>query len=367
MQEEELDVELLERANKSLRHAQQTQRMVEYRQEKKLKRIQLKQKVEELAQLRDALADASRRLPMTRLPWRDVAKALQEQRDEVESDKRTLERYLKEQRRLLHDMQQWVAVQLSLQASPHAGVPTWRNVSLLANPVSRRLGKEWILKHMYLNTDRVFQQYGFPPPNLQVDVKKELRFEFDDEGYVILFKEQLHSVKGSLQRQVSQFYHTLLSLQCMVVFYSPALSMVIEEVDGFTRQYAFVTPRGEFVNVLVGEFHSSNRCVIVGQEIQSDDSVADYYRHHQRNRTFWFDIYTVPDGLRTRDIKLHSHPFVLGGSNLDRIQDAGDFGLNLSDCPTHLHDIRLHMWAQRILDMKIADYRKPKQTPPPTT
>ncbi|KAF0700834.1 Aste57867_8633 [Aphanomyces stellatus] len=146
-------------------------------------------------------------------PWRDVAKALQEQRAEVESDKRTLERHMKVQRRLLNDMQQWVAAQLSLQTAPNAAVPTWRDVSLLASPVSRWLGKEWILKQLYDQTDHVFQKYGFPSPHLEETIQGHLSWEFNDEGYVSMYREQNASSRTDFDGT-----HTLLSMQALVLF-----------------------------------------------------------------------------------------------------------------------------------------------------
>ncbi|KAF0700850.1 Aste57867_8649 [Aphanomyces stellatus] len=92
--------------------------------------------------------------------------------------------------------------------------------------------KEWITKQMYHNTDRMFIEYGFP------------------------------SMAST---------ECLLSLQCLVPTYAPLTPMVLEQVDSPTRQHAFFTPRGEFINVVVREFRTADRCVLVMQQIQQDE------------------------------------------------------------------------------------------------
>ncbi|ETV63531.1 hypothetical protein H257_19543, partial [Aphanomyces astaci] len=67
-----------------------------------------------------------------------------------------------EYHRILRDMEAWVAHHQSIPSSLNACVSTWRDMTLLEHPPSRDLGKAWITRQMYHNSNRMFHQYQFP-------------------------------------------------------------------------------------------------------------------------------------------------------------------------------------------------------------
>ncbi|KAG9399537.1 hypothetical protein AC1031_011933 [Aphanomyces cochlioides] len=122
------------------------------------------------------------------LPWKEVATAVNELQQESVAERRRLTNQIREYKQVIEEMKTWVAASSSFVSQPNSCRDNWRNFSLLAHPTSRRLGKQWIIQHMYHNLDQAFQHYGLPaantaPPLLdEVLHYKSMEIHFTDEG-----------------------------------------------------------------------------------------------------------------------------------------------------------------------------------------
>ncbi|KAF0700844.1 Aste57867_8643 [Aphanomyces stellatus] len=330
---------------------EQAQRMVKYRKERKVKIRQMQQTLTMLEYTKEQIIlrmeAMGRQLPSHKNPatsalsWKEIAKALQDDTRDSEHRRRDLQAQLERHTRLLRDMQLWVESNTPLETSIlDPATPTWRNVTLLANPDSRRLGKEWILQHMFHHTDRIFYDHGLPPLDSPEEIPLEFNVQFTDAAtFTAVFRSQW-SHEASLDYAIGHFYMSLLPVQAYIVHYTPALPLVLTEIDARTRQFALATPRGEFINILCGEFRTAERCVFVVQQIQDDEAIPTSLAHRQRRRMLWHDIHQLPGGIiKRRIVSLHSQAVDAHGRS-DLREDALDYAISLDGCPDQLHESR---------------------------
>ncbi|KAF0694206.1 Aste57867_14899 [Aphanomyces stellatus] len=87
------------------------------------------------------------------LPWRDV-----EVGREASMTNHALKDRVKRIEQVTSDLRSWVARMCIVPLTPlDSGCPTWRDVTLLdSSPLSRQMGKDWIAKRMFHQTNRVF-------------------------------------------------------------------------------------------------------------------------------------------------------------------------------------------------------------------
>ncbi|ETV64484.1 hypothetical protein H257_18638, partial [Aphanomyces astaci] len=116
------------------------------------------------------------------LLWHEVARSLADLRMLSESQNQALKAQLVEHEALVREMYHWTAT-YHIKPSLDHNRTSWRHASLLNDPATRKLGKEWITEHMFHNTDAIFHQYGFPPRESFEHLLHDFNFTFDDNGY----------------------------------------------------------------------------------------------------------------------------------------------------------------------------------------
>ncbi|ETV66547.1 hypothetical protein H257_16988 [Aphanomyces astaci] len=338
--------------------AEKCARQVQYRKMKKNEVNKLKQVIHqlELTKATTIARNASSKVNRM-LSWKDVAEALLCDRRLAESQHKALAKDQIQNKKHLLEMYQWVLAQVSLQRAPNAMCSTWRNVSLLASPESRSLGKQWITRQMYHNRDRVFQQYGYPSLDTTApEYIFHVQMTFSENGYTLEYIRQAVST-WSLETFVDYYNQTLLPLQCAVIYFDPTIPLIVNEVEGHTRQYAVVTPNNEYSNVLVGEFHVQDECTFVIQQIQSDEMCDG--GTPQRNRMSWEMVRRLPGGggIVARNVLLLSQLFTAKDGLLSLEEDAKSWGIDLDGTPDHLKEARYPQMFMEVAEREIAKHR----------
>ncbi|KAF0720380.1 Aste57867_356 [Aphanomyces stellatus] len=298
-----------------------------YRLEKKSEAAQLKLTQKELEAKLEQLLEASKLRQPHILSWRDAAKALKDARDGAHVRNRELRARIHMYERLVRDLSAWVQATDGVTRSLNPLCPTWRDVTLLANPESRKLGKEWITMQMFHNTDRVFQQHGFPSWDCDdVDVYRDLDISFPESGGC-LYTSRRHFVSTqSLEQSCDAVRQDCLA---MLLVHVNRVETSLREADANTQLHTVHTTNDEFLNILCGEFATPDRCTFVLRQIQRDDTQEGRFR--QRNRMLWFDYFRLPNGCtKKRSLAIVSNCFVRAGEfSLDDEAHTLDF---------HLHD-----------------------------
>ncbi|CAK4077919.1 unnamed protein product [Aphanomyces euteiches] len=286
--EEELDMELLEKFDHKLRRRIYLRKMRQiYRNEERQEREYLHHKIAELEEIIKPLQEqAARRKAWTLLPWKDIADVLGEECDNATTEWSHLKAQVEEYEEIVRIMKKWVATNCALKCSLDDRVSTWRDNSLPANPQSRHLGKEWITKQLYYNATRMFHAYGFPPTDCMDDFHL---FDMDLEtsaGVQYVFGGQFNDVSSE---SLALLYCGQTCSVLMANLQHRIPSETVKESDGDMQLHQMVTDNGEFVNVLAASFNEEGRFVAVVQDILDDETVEldDRFRL-RRYRTYWY-------------------------------------------------------------------------------
>ncbi|ETV91211.1 hypothetical protein H310_14088 [Aphanomyces invadans] len=284
------------------------------------------------AQVRDLEAECARRSFMTMLPWHEIADALQTEQEISETEMRELRRKLRSIEVLSSTMQHWVLTQLnSIPRAPNenAASKSWRNVTLLKDPMSRQLGKDWILQQMYHNTDRMFASHGFPAiASMQSIYEVDVQTEHVGDSDCMYYHAKRQMESPPPDAIMRYMYRNKLCSIIMADGDIPVTYPTIREVTRTTALHQLTTSKGEWFNVLVGEFNSPTRCVIVAQQIE-DDEVYRMVGTRQRNRMMWYDFQRMPSGRwMYRSLYINSQTFVQDGSYAPLDVEAQDIGVD---------------------------------------
>ncbi|ETV68383.1 hypothetical protein H257_15699 [Aphanomyces astaci] len=304
-----------------------------YRNEEKQEREYLLRKIRELeidiAPLKKHATGGN--LTKSILPWKDVAMGMDEGVKIASSQLKVLKTQVDAYAEQVWAMKKWVVTNSVLKSALDSRVPTWRDVTLLAHPTSRRLGKEWITLQMYHNTDRIFQQYGFPAIDSHETIDWDTESVTVDGGDYTVYRRQAKMTE-SLEDAIAYIDSTLLSVQSTYVQQHATSAQAVVEIEGNTKQFAIVTPRQEYVNLLCGEFCTPNRCVFVLQQIL-DDEACSHRAYRQRNRMFWHDVQDLPNGNTVvRSVAIHTLCYTKEGS-IAIDDDAQVLQVNINGCP----------------------------------
>ncbi|OQR90986.1 transmembrane protein [Thraustotheca clavata] len=117
---------------------------------------------EEAYRLEISLREALRNhCPPTCLPWRDVAIALADEQQLSQAKQQTLQEKKEKNEKLLASMVAWVNLQRGLGQSVPYPTHSWRNVTLMASPDTRKHGFDWISQQVLYNTDRMLYKFKF--------------------------------------------------------------------------------------------------------------------------------------------------------------------------------------------------------------
>ncbi|KAF0693644.1 Aste57867_15407 [Aphanomyces stellatus] len=296
----------------------------------------------------EALEEDLRRRAVTadgRLPWRHVAHAMKEDMEIVAQENKALKEESERTYGMLHALYRWVVERASVPVSPDACISTWRNTSLPLNPTIRQQGKEWIMRQMFENTDRIFESC---PLNDSVASIYDMDVQFLDECFVVRLYRQYTTGDESFAAYVSRYRENFVQSLKLDSFrrVDPAKTEV--EASHSTVMHRLTTSTGEFVNLLSGEFVAIDRAVVVAQNI-IDDEGAPHEVANQRNRFLWMDIRRRGDGTATvRQFYATSQAFTKHGGYISLETDAGNFHCDLSTCPSEWKQM---MFRRRVLDV----------------
>ncbi|CAK4617200.1 hypothetical protein LEN26_001249 [Aphanomyces euteiches] len=297
-----------------------------------------------LAELEEILRQTRTKLPQLpqrtsdgMLSWEDVAIALRDERD----DSISLNRMLKVQsfagKKLVEDMQRWIA--LANARPTHTPLrSSWRNVTLFSNPESRALGKEWITKQLYHNTDSIFERHGHVYPRIDSSSRfLDVDIEFSEGCYYFVFCYQY--VHAQPPAAICERYKQNLCAMLMSDGLDPVLSSTLKELSGATAQHQYASKKGEAINLVYGEFHSEDHSVLVAQGIHDDECWRTDMK--QRDISWWCHVQPTAEhgGTLVKSVLRFSQCFTRDGfMSLD--EEATAYGLDLSQCPPHLKEDR---------------------------
>ncbi|KAG9400792.1 hypothetical protein AC1031_010231 [Aphanomyces cochlioides] len=327
---------------------QKARKMMEYRLEKK---AELSRLHETIASLESMKRNMMAKAPRTLL-WEDVATALAEDRRLAQCQQRNLRKQLVKQGQLAKEMYAWVVANKSLNTN----TLTWRHVSLASNPTTRGLGKEWITKQMYHNTERFMLENGLPPfeSDYWFDCPRSAHFQFDDDdGHYTLVATHYGKRRGEMKKYIDAM-HSILLFELGVVEYTQIMYQAHENT------YQYVSSNEEHVNLLVGIFLAADQCVAVVQHIHDDEMNPSTRRY--RNRSAWVVTDQVKgdsSSFTYRIVACATQSMTPKGEFAPPLEvDAADFKVDLSSCPHHLK-------AQRFPNLyKSARYQAMKELRP---
>ncbi|KAF0739171.1 hypothetical protein Ae201684P_012878 [Aphanomyces euteiches] len=289
----ELDIEMLEEVDKTLKKQEKTRYFTKmsqiYRRERKQEREYLIAKSKELQGV--LLAMKHRRLDSpSALPWKIVADVLDEEKKHATCRRKTLKAQVDLYECVVREMAKWVMRNTHPHPSLNSRVQTWRDHSLLANPISRRLGKEWILKQMHHNADRIFQEYGCPSNGDNFISFDVVIPEKEDARYVWVAQMDCPFSVDHVEATYCRNLCPILNLNLQY----PYPDNTVAEEDGSILLHRMTAATGEVMDLLTTSFREGNRLLVVAQEILTDEILDE--RNSVRNKSYWMEVFQLPSG-----------------------------------------------------------------------
>ncbi|CAK4705776.1 unnamed protein product [Aphanomyces euteiches] len=345
--------------------ARERQRVKAYRQRLRREKEELQATIAHLNRQLQHLTKTRRQDLL--LSWRDVAQALETASESTNAEHRRLKSQASTLLNLMRQMKAWVAATVVDTQPLDAEITTWRHVTLLSDPEARRLGKEWITKRLFLQTDSMFQRHGFSGWNDSSTGLRELDVRFLDSGCVYTYRGT-EIVPSSLEETKAIFRKDCLGSILAIPtgssrgvckfpheFHGLIATKTLRETDGNTMLHV-ATSRGlEVVNILSGEFNQADRCTFVFAQIQCDDNLGTMAR--QRSLVLWyigtihshgltmvfrrFDLLQRRDGTTAkRVVSLQSHCFGPGHDDaFDLEAEAQSRGFSIASYPVSQQEI----------------------------
>ncbi|RHY23155.1 hypothetical protein DYB25_008829 [Aphanomyces astaci] len=282
-----LDVMMLESADKKLKKREYMRNIMRfYREEKRDELDALKAQVAALQSEYKSRLRASKRDLL--LPWRQVAIALRDDLRDIQNERASLRAKAAALASLIRTSKGWVSTNLT---SMHAITPTWRNVTLERDEQARELGKAWITKQMYHNTDRMFGQYAYPAVTSS-DEFFDIGVDNTDVSFQYHHRRQ-YAVDVPMECVLDAYKRHLCAV-LMMDWYGYQASPTLTEMSGNTTLHQLSADDDEWMNLVTGEFHDHDRCVFVVQQVQHD--AANPTTQRQRNRMIWLDMRPIAGG-----------------------------------------------------------------------
>ncbi|OQS00921.1 hypothetical protein ACHHYP_02148 [Achlya hypogyna] len=321
------------------------QRMLQLERVKELTTLK-----EQIAELEKTMAGMSCHLPRAArvspsiigpLLWKDIAAALGEAATESTALQASLRRKVARQEHLVREMSKWVTSMMRVEKPLDFANAFWKNISLTGDAEARRLGCEWIADHLFHNTDRTFQECGFPDPsclepfhhfNLSVDEHERCTY-----GWI---KQRILPISFENASRAFQKIHVDNSMGLgQREFLEEGLLATPKKRIDYSRQ-SFIIPdrhggRKDWENWLCGEYLEADRYVFVMRSIHSDP------KHEigtvQRNRMTWVVVDRIGSmQTRTREFMTLSNYWTKEHGNLSLDQEARSWGCRLDRVPEHL-------------------------------
>ncbi|KAF0694205.1 Aste57867_14898 [Aphanomyces stellatus] len=267
-----------------------------YRQKERSERNDLLAEIDELTRvLTPMMEQRQARDPArgSRVAWSDICKELRAESALSVAQNTALKTQVKLFQDLVLRMKIWVARNSSVVVLD-GRVPTWRDVSLLAQPRSRQLGKEWITKNMFHQADAIFHSHGFPAKDAGDDFFFDVTFDDGGVDYVL-------GCQNDLLPGWEQIMALLCPHLCAFLFLDLGHTLpmnTVKESDGAFFLHQMTSTAGEFFNLLATTFHDgTGGSVVVAQSID-DDELAPRCEAFTTDRklSLWADIYCLPHG-----------------------------------------------------------------------
>ncbi|KDO34729.1 hypothetical protein SPRG_00791 [Saprolegnia parasitica CBS 223.65] len=257
------------------------------REHRSLLRSETSQLRRSIAALHAQLGRLQAQSSTTALSWQDVAAALRDAAATSLVEQVDLQDVQRRRQRFLAAMTQWVALH-SVQRGLSTQT-TWREVSVLSDPLTRLASLDWVSQNLYHNTDAVFATFGLCGPNAAMRNQRACKYEVLETGTIQLTWHYHLFVNKSLDdvapRVKALFWAPRMqgrfTLQPPPDVYVHCLDA--EMLAATTMEYKRVQRRGlEPLNVLAREFKSMNRRTLVGRSIAYDEAwprAAPVLRH----------------------------------------------------------------------------------------
>ncbi|CAK4695335.1 hypothetical protein LEN26_001151 [Aphanomyces euteiches] len=268
------------------------------------------------------------------LSWNEVSLALKEDHQDASTTQKSLQKQVDEWRRVVETMQEWVQAHTTIPESPNAAISTWRNTTLLADPIPRQLGKQWITKQMLHNADRVFQLYEFQAMDKPYDL-------YDLEAIPTLLGgfEYIHRRQFDINHSVAD----LLALyrDTLGTLISPDAAWhtkVADEKCHGTKLHTLYNSNDEVMHLLSGAFPHGDRTIFVVQEILHDELLPKI-KPKQRHRMLWYDILALsPSKTRLQCLYIYSQCVDVDGHPIPFEDEARSWGFDPSSYPPEIQE-----------------------------
>ncbi|KAF0719743.1 Aste57867_815 [Aphanomyces stellatus] len=304
-----------------------------YRAKDKAERMDLLAQIHEMEKILAPLRSRASAESTRGLAWKDIALGLRGDRVFSVAQNKALKDQVKAYTAMAQAMKTWVMAN-SIPASLDGCVPTWRHVTLAADPATRQLGKTWIVNQLAHNADRVFHHYGFSSP-LGLDTADDSIQDLSVDATSRLFVVRHQSIMPLPMPLVLHVYRQHMcdmaarDLVADLSVMAPMTTTVCEETD--TTLLHRVTlhhnpshrngrPRElvEDVTFLVGHVDQGHRVVLVGHDIVDDEAQSPKCKNNdqgnttrsiRRARQFWLDVRRVsPTSTQVRHLMVIHAP-----------------------------------------------------------
>ncbi|ETV97259.1 hypothetical protein H310_09622 [Aphanomyces invadans] len=137
-----------------------------------------------------------------KLPWKDVAQALCEDKVEVLAQHRELVKQVRRHESLVQAFHRWVLSRFlpsQIRTLPDNPMEpsSWRHTSLTRHPESRHHGMLWMVDHVQHNHERLFHLYGFSRGSTNKEPLNECMFTYK-EGFQSMVRQAEFVVHASI-------------------------------------------------------------------------------------------------------------------------------------------------------------------------
>ncbi|EQC33177.1 hypothetical protein SDRG_09162 [Saprolegnia diclina VS20] len=321
-------------AAKLRRRLYQRQKQRQYRSRESSEVASLRALVAELEVQVDALTTELRANAPTELPWVDVASALRDEAVLTTHKNKALKSQLEEYQDLVVVMTTWVTKHVPIQKSIEASAYSWRNATLFANKESRKLGLDWITKHLYHNTERMLSLCGFQSLG-GTD-------RFDDFAIDMSDPEYFEYTWRHQAKHNAPFETTVAAFRAFVTHFvnggvwstgtgTPLDPDIVDQVAAHISYTRIASSPRESINFVSREFATSNQCIFVCQNIPFDETQP--LNDEQCNRRLWIVLDRISEhATHIRVVYINSHGFDQHG-HFDMAREAAYWGCDLSSMP----------------------------------
>ncbi|OQR99565.1 hypothetical protein ACHHYP_05748 [Achlya hypogyna] len=269
-----------------------------YRQRGELEVQELQETIAALAAQREQLL--LQRSTSSSLPWKDVARALQDATYDAEGNQIKLRFQLRAKRALARALYNWIMALASPSKllPPHA-LPSWQLSSLTTTGSARYVGGAWIMRHLYVQLPRWIAESRFPQI---IDAAEAVK----SRPYVcVQVEEHGSSSRIVVRKQRVASYSADTILAAYETLQPPRGGQVLEVIDKTTRYIKYPVYDEDFVeHHLVTYLDEPDRFVLLIQGIVDDNAFP--LRQQTRFWTSWTVGYRI-------------------GPNLTLLQDGYDF------------------------------------------